>query len=62
MMSLRSNLFNARKKSGLSQENVAEKLGGSADRPFQNGKPMKPCPISVNPNSFPFYIIYLWMN
>ena len=29
MMSLGSNLFNARKKSGLSQENVAEKLGVS---------------------------------
>lgn len=29
MMSLGNNLFNARKKSGLSQENVAEKLGVS---------------------------------
>lgn len=35
-MSLGNSLFNARKKSGLSQEEVAEKLG-SAGRPFPNG-------------------------
>ena len=38
-MSLGSGLYNARKKSGLSQEAVAEKLGVS--RQFQSGKLMK---------------------
>lgn len=32
-MSLGNNLFNARKKSGLSQEEVAEKLGVSRHEP-----------------------------
>ena len=38
-MNLGNSLFQARKKSGLSQEEVAEKLGVS--RQFQSGKLMK---------------------
>ena len=50
-MNLGTNLYNARKKSGLSQEEVAEKLG-VAGRPYQNGKPTKPCPTSVKPSGW----------
>lgn len=50
-MSLGNNLFNARKKSGLSQEEVAEKLGVSRQT-IQNGNLMILCRIFVNPKNY----------
>lgn len=41
-MSLGSSLYHARKKSGLSQENVAEKLGVSRQT-ISMGRPTRPC-------------------
>lgn len=55
-MSLGNSLFNAQKKSGLSQEEVAEKLG-SADRPSPNGNWMKHCRISGSLSAYRYFTI-----
>ena len=55
-MQLGNNLFNARKKSGLSQEEVAAKLGVSRQT-SQNGSWTKPCPTSARPKNWPGCII-----
>lgn len=48
-MSLGSSLYHARKKSGFSQENVAEKLGVSRQTIYKNGRPMRCCQTFVSP-------------
>ena len=55
MMNLGNHLFQARKKTGLSQEMVAEKLGvstasapQSAHKLYQNGRQMKQFQIFIN--------------
>ena len=49
-MRLGNNLFNARKKSRLSQEEVAQKLG-VADKQSQSGNLMKPYRIFISPKN-----------
>jgi len=51
-MSLGSSLYHARKKSGLSQENVAEKLGVSRQTISKNGRPMRCCQTFVSPRGW----------
>lgn len=55
-MSLGNSLFNAQKKSGLSQEEVAENWG-SADRPSPNGNWMKHCRISGSLSAYRYFTI-----
>ena len=54
-MNLGNNLFQARKKAGLSQESVAEKLGVSRQI-FLNGKLMKLFQIFINQKKWLSYI------
>ena len=61
-MSLGNSLFQARKKCGLSQEDVADKLGVSRQTVSKNGKPMKRFLTFANRKRWRFFIMYHWMN
>ena len=52
-MSLGSSLYHARKKNGLSQENVAEKLGVSRQTISKWETNARLCPTSGSPRDWP---------
>ena len=51
-MSLGSNLYQARKKAGLSQEGVAERLGVSRQT-ISKWETGETCPTSASPSGWP---------